>query len=228
MFLEVVAGYFFLGPAVSTVANSWRFCVDHHDEWESTREQMLCRIDLPRNGNGIGAPGGWPDMDYLHIGGAGCASAPHCPGDGESANSYISQFVIWSLTQSPLIIDTDVRHMTGVMNLTLLNQELLALHQSTATPPGRHLGYSAGGAGSLWGRPTTPAQDEWVVALQNTRNESASLTLDFHACLGWGAAATAAVVDVLSGARLPPARGAVAARTEARGVRVLRLSRASD
>ena len=32
MFLEVVAGYFFLWDEVPTVANSWRFCTDHHDD----------------------------------------------------------------------------------------------------------------------------------------------------------------------------------------------------
>ena len=45
MFLEVVAGYFFLWGDVPSVANSWRFCTDHHDEWQSSSVQLTCRID---------------------------------------------------------------------------------------------------------------------------------------------------------------------------------------
>eukprot|EP01047_Picozoa_sp_COSAG01_P011578 COSAG01_NODE_508_length_16107_cov_120.001187_10_plen_630_part_00 len=225
MFLSVVAGYFFLGPEVSFWANSWRFCVDHHDSWQSTREQMLCRVDLPLNGSGVGAPGGWPDMDYLHVGGAGCAASPHCAGADESEDSYLSQFVIWSLTQSPLIVDTDVRYMTAAMNDTLLNKELLALHNSTTTPPGRHLGYSVNGGGSLWGRAVLP--DDWVVALQNTRNQSTSIPLAFE-ILGWSGSTMAKVKDVMSGDKLPVAQGMVSALVQRHGVRVLRLSRVTS
>lgn len=46
-----------------------------------------------------------------------------------------------SLTQSPLVVDTDVRNMTQVMRTALLNPFLIPLHQTTATPPGTQLGY---------------------------------------------------------------------------------------
>jgi hypothetical protein len=46
MYLEVVAGYFFTGPKeVAKIANSWRFCEDHHDAWKSSVEQLICRTD---------------------------------------------------------------------------------------------------------------------------------------------------------------------------------------
>jgi hypothetical protein len=48
--------------------------------------------------------------------------------------------VLWSLTQSPLIVDTDVRNMSAIMTRALLNDELVALHQSTATAPGTQIG----------------------------------------------------------------------------------------
>ena len=40
MFLEVVAGYWFLKHETATYANSWRFCEDHHDDYESTAEAV--------------------------------------------------------------------------------------------------------------------------------------------------------------------------------------------
>jgi hypothetical protein len=54
---------------------------------------------------------------------------------------YKTEFVLWSLTQSPLIVDTDVRNMSAIMTHALLNDELVALHQSTATAPGTQIGY---------------------------------------------------------------------------------------
>ena len=61
-------------------------------------------------------------MDFLMTGGAGCAAADHCPGQTE--DEYKTEFVLWSLTQSPMIVDTDVRNMTLVMRRALLNPEL--------------------------------------------------------------------------------------------------------
>jgi hypothetical protein len=41
MYLEFVAGYFFLLQNTSEYANSWRFCVDHHDTFDSTLDGYL-------------------------------------------------------------------------------------------------------------------------------------------------------------------------------------------
>lgn len=40
VFLEVVAGYWFLKHETADYANSWRFCEDHHDDYESTAEAV--------------------------------------------------------------------------------------------------------------------------------------------------------------------------------------------
>ena len=40
------------------------------------------------------------------------------------------------VTQSPIVVATDVRDMTETMTSLLLNGELLAMHQNTSTPPG--------------------------------------------------------------------------------------------
>lgn len=92
MYIEVVAGYFFLRAQISTVANSWRFCTDHHDVWKSTDAQILCRVD---QANVTGQPGGWASMDFLHTGGAGCATGNHCA--GQTDDEYKTEFVLWSV-----------------------------------------------------------------------------------------------------------------------------------
>ena len=59
--------------------------------------------------------------------------AAHCP--DQTDEEYRTEFVLWSLTQSPLIVDTDVRNMTTIMKQALLNEELIAIHQSTSQQP---------------------------------------------------------------------------------------------
>ena len=45
IFLETVAGYWFLGKDIGKYSNSWRFCEDHHDKWGSTIEAVTCLLD---------------------------------------------------------------------------------------------------------------------------------------------------------------------------------------
>jgi alpha-galactosidase len=139
IFLEVVAGYFYLGEAeIADYANAWRFCEDHHDKWSSTREQLACRALLPRAAAApatvpaLGAPGGWASMDLLALGGAGCrpysnatGHGAHCPGQTDA--EYTSAFAMWALTQSPIVVATDVRRLGGVMKELMANEEIISL-----------------------------------------------------------------------------------------------------
>ena len=109
--------------------------------------------------------------------------------------------------RSPLIVDTDVRNLTDVMKRTLLNAEVIQLHQSTATPPGTLLGRDwscsvdssatvLGPCGSLYGRKADPEGSSWVVALVNEDDKVARrLTLSLS-LLGWGCNATAIAKDL--------------------------------
>jgi alpha-galactosidase len=142
MYLEVVAGYWFLQHETAEYANAWRFCGDHHDDWENTVGCVACRKDqgvFPFNLT-TGTAGAWPYMDFLMTGGQGCApyeegvEGMHCPQQSDA--QYATEFSLWSLTQSPLVVSTDVRNLTSIMQQALLNTELLDAHQSTATPPG--------------------------------------------------------------------------------------------
>jgi len=149
IFFEAVAGFWFLMHETAEYVNSWRFCGDHHDEWENTWEQVGCRFSQGEEPFELtrGEPGAWPFMDLMTIGGDGCApfeegvAGMHCP--GQTDDNYRSEFAIWSITQSPMLIDSDLRNMTAIMNELLLNAEVIAIHQSTATPPGTRTGHGA-------------------------------------------------------------------------------------
>ena len=197
MFLEVVAGYFFLWGDIATVANSWRFCTDHHDEWKSTNVEITCRIDQTNKSEG--SPGGWPFMDMLITGGRGCSpfsKGAHCP--GQTDDEYRTAFAVWSLSQSPIIVASDVRNMTVVMNQTLLNKDLVELHQSTATPPGKHLAYwqcSEPLMCEVWGRKMTINGTSWMIALVNHGKKVHNITVRWKD-LGFDDAEKATIVDV--------------------------------
>ena len=233
MFLETVAGYLFLLSGIREVANSWRFCTDHHDLWSSTKTQLLCRADQKLAKNAAGAPGGWPSLDFLMTGGAGCKGADHCP--GQSDDAYRTEMAVWSLVQSPLLVDTDVRNMTAVMKEVLLNRDLIELHQSTATPPGKHLGYwlscDEALACSIYGRMAKPDGSAWVLALVNAGKKSHHITASFGKLLpGWTDETKATVVDLWA----PPPReenataqasGSVVAEVPSHGTGLFRVER---
>ena len=179
MFLEVVAGYFFTWDEVPTVANSWRFCTDHHDEWKSTNVQMTCRLD--QKAAVSGQLGAWPFMDMLVTGGEGCSpftKGAHCP--GQTDDEYRTAFAMWSIAQSPLIVCSDVRDMTPVMTQTILNKDLVHLHQSTSTPPGKHLAYWSCSEllkCEVWGRKMDDST--WMIVLLNRGKKSHNITVDW-------------------------------------------------
>ena len=145
-----------------------------------------------------------------------------------SDDEYRTEFALWSLTQSPLLVATDVRHMTPVMRQALLNAELVAAHQSTATPPGRRLANWRCAEPldcQVWGRSLAADGAEWLVALVNLGSKAHAITVEWRH-LGWDEGATAAVRDVWAGAPLPNATGAFsAASVPAHGTAVVRMTR---
>lgn len=229
MFLEVVAGYFFLLDGIANYSNSWRFCLDHKDQWTgeySTAAQIFCRVDQ-KLGAPVGSPGGWAHMDFLHTGGKGCASKAHCP--GQTDDEYRTAFALWSLLQSPLIVDVDVRVMTPIMNETIMNKELIDIHQSTVTPPGTKLGTwlcnDLPGACQVWGRrlDSVTNESDWLIALVNFGNKTHDISVKWQT-LGWDPSTAVQVRDLWQHMALPAAVGQVTARVQSHGTQVLRLT----
>ena len=148
MYLEGVAAGIFLLDAAPTYVNAWRASTDHHDNWHNTMEVILMATDLRV---AVGRPGGWAYMDVLMTGGQGCKdnTEAHCPGMTDI--EYRTEFTLWSLLQSPLMVSTNVRNMTAIMNETLYNEHLLEIHQDTRTPPGSFIGVQEPSCGGFWG-----------------------------------------------------------------------------
>ena len=62
-------------------------------------------------------PGGWNDADFIYTGGEGCADNKpfeHCP--GQTDTEYRTEFSMWCIMGSSLLVATDVRNMTDIMN----------------------------------------------------------------------------------------------------------------
>jgi len=170
-------------PYTAQVAQSWRSTGDHHDNWSNTAgiiEQM----------SGIakyGGPYAWNYADFLMTGGAGCDTTTpgnHCP--GQTDDEYRTEFAIWSITASPLIISTDLRNMTSVMQQALLNTEIIAVNQDMVALPGQRIGGWNCSEGSsncqIWGRLLNDGT--YAIVLYNKGNQTHDITLDFS-LIGW-------------------------------------------
>jgi alpha-galactosidase len=224
MYLEGVAAYIFLLFEAGEYVNAWRASSDHHDNWHNTLEVILTAygIDIGHPG-----PGKWAFMDVLMTGGQGCKDdyTAHCPGMTDV--EYRTEFTLWSLMQSPLIVSTNVRNMTSIMNETLFNKHLLSIHQDTRTPPGKSYGFpqSCGGKWgnlqcSLYARPLHDGSA--LMVMFNAGEEGQDISFDLSKV--WSNATAASGIDVWSGKQVTSENGAYRAYVEAHGVVAVHLT----
>ena len=110
VWLELCRGYDYPPPPYTQeVAQSARIGGDHSDSWINTLgliELMAIAADTGLSGT---AQGYWGYGDVLMTGGAGCGTntTEHCP--GMSDIEYETEFAMWTITSSPLIVATDLR-----------------------------------------------------------------------------------------------------------------------
>ena len=134
-------------PWCAQWGNSWRIADDHHDNWASTA-QVIEVLATANQHNQTGAYR-WADADFLMTGGAGCDvsdAAKRCP--GQTDLEYRTEVTLWALGGSAMLVATDVRNMTAAMRATLLNEDVLAIHQDALARPGGRIGYcNCGGEG---------------------------------------------------------------------------------
>ena len=165
-------------------------------------------------------------MDFLLTGGQGCvpfSKGPHCP--GQTDDEYRTTFALWSLTQSPMIVATDIRNMTPVMEQTLLNKELVSLHQSTATPPGKHLAYwecSELLGCEVWGRKIANGENSWMVALVNRGKKTHRITVKWSD-LGISKSTPATITNIWDGTLKGNATGQYTDSVPSHGTIVLKI-----
>ncbi|XP_064390820.1 uncharacterized protein LOC135338698 [Halichondria panicea] len=160
-------------------ANSWRSGPDHHDDWKSTSQIIEINADKGKYGN----PGGWNDADFLMTGGQGCEDnvpLKHCPGMTDT--EYRTEFIMWCIMGSSLLVSTDIRNMTDIMKMALLNKELIDVNQDKKNGTGgNRIGNWDCSEGSkycqIWAKHLHDGR--YAVALYNAGEKSHDITFKF-------------------------------------------------
>jgi alpha-galactosidase len=147
----------------------------------------------------------WPTMDYV---------------------ASRSEYTFWCLWSSPLLVSTDVRHMTADMRSILMNPEAVAINQDESFTSGDRLRKDLNG-GQLWARPLANG-DKAIVLFHGAISSDAkpvNVTCRWVE-LGWPSSARVSVRDVWERQEYGTFEGSFTAEYLApRDVRFLRLRR---
>ena len=165
------------------VAQVWRAARDHHDDFNNT----LLQIEhLARHSDWSG-PFGWAYGDMMMTGGEGCKEYDpdvprHCPKQSDA--EYRSEFAAYAVLASPMMIGTDVRNMTPIMEELILNADAVRINQD-ASPPGAPIATKeASSAASTAAYARRLTDGRVAVALLNVAEEPRAVALDLDALCG--------------------------------------------
>jgi len=168
-------------------------------------------------------------MDFLMTGGQGCADdfRKICP--GMTNTEYITEFSIWALLASPLIVATDPRgpHFDDFKRSVLLNKEVIAVNQDKAGKQGDRVALwdcPNGSEGHLtcqvWAKPLS---DGTVAAvLLNKGTNTHNITFDFST-INWKGALVS-VRDLWAHKELGLFRGTFTSSVPSHGVVMIRAT----
>ncbi|MBQ8576575.1 MAG: glycoside hydrolase family 27 protein [Clostridia bacterium] len=107
----------------STGAHMYRSTGDIFDNFNSAKDIAMSQVQ----NYCYSAPGCFNDMDMLTVGMYGKGNVGN--NNAQSDVEYRTQFALWCLFGSPLMIGCDVRNMTAGTKAILTNKELIALDQ---------------------------------------------------------------------------------------------------
>jgi alpha-galactosidase len=174
-----------------SVAQLWRSSGDHHDDWNSTLDEVRSVVGKST----WSLPYGWAYLDMIMTGGQGCKGqtseeALHCPGQND--NEYRTEFSIYAITGSPILIGTDVRNFTDIMKELILNEEVLAVNQDYMSTVGDYYKV-CGGKESVWARKLSDGRI--AVAISNYEDGDVTMQVCFKDLFG-SSATTMAVRDL--------------------------------
>jgi hypothetical protein len=128
-------------------------------------------------------PGGWNDLDSLEIGNGDQA--------GLTADQRRSQFTLWAMAASPLLLGTDLTHLNGTDKAMLTNDRLIGVDQDGVAA--KRIVNS--GNNQVFSK--REANGAYVVALFNTATSGSSTVSVTWAQVGF--TGSAAVTDLWSG-----------------------------
>mmetsp|Transcript_36297 Transcript_36297/g.72183 ORF Transcript_36297/g.72183 Transcript_36297/m.72183 type:complete len:242 (-) Transcript_36297:181-906(-) len=195
--------------------------------WSSTKSIIEQRTVIPPAQGG--AAFAWNDMDMLETG--NYAQAAHANGKQGtmSAAEYRSEFSMWAILASPLIVTTPIINcsstdqikgnytpsacvpsLTALQKDILLNTEVLAINQDI-TPAGRLISGRTNRLDGLSGGTLLYARNltdgSVAIALFNPSDDDAPAPAVKFATIGWGTNVSAAVRDLWLHVDLGVAKG---------------------
>eukprot|EP01121_Diplochlamys_sp_Union-15-3_P020938 TRINITY_DN832_c0_g1_i1.p1 TRINITY_DN832_c0_g1~~TRINITY_DN832_c0_g1_i1.p1 ORF type:complete len:407 (-),score=79.28 TRINITY_DN832_c0_g1_i1:17-1237(-) len=208
------------GPPVS---NAWRATGDHHDNWVSTASVIEQMVGL----SSYAGEGHWNYMDFLMTGGQGCTKneTQHCP--GQTDTEYRTEFSLWTICNSGLIVSTDIRNLTPIMKDILFNSEVIAVNQDSLKKAGDRISSVECGERAntcqVWGKEVS---DGYAAVLYNAGENSHPITANFS-LWGWNGV-TASVRDLWAKKDLGSFTGSFTTTVESHGVVFIKLKKSSN
>jgi hypothetical protein len=144
----------FPGQWVTGIANSWRISSDLDNNFESVLNSIDKNADLWQ----YASYGHYNDMDMLQI------------GRGMTKEEDRTQFSMWCLMHSPLVLGNDLTTLSEQTKAIITNKELIAINQSKYVYQARKI--IDEGELEVWGKPLVSTMSgQVVVALLNRSNE---------------------------------------------------------
>jgi alpha-galactosidase len=164
----------------------------------------------------------------LMTGGEGCGSPEHpdpdtpahCP--KMTDNEYRSEFTLYAIQGSPMLVGTDIRDMTPVMKELMLNREALEINQDWRSKGGDVVATTCGPADKTYLRRLSDGR--FAVAVLNAESAAKDVTV----CVGdfaWPHGTEAAVRDVWHQTSAATVAGKFTRRVEAHDTLLLILSK---
>lgn len=151
----------FPGKWITQIANSWRISTDLKNNFKSTLKTIDQNASLWK----YCSYGHYNDMDMLQI------------GRGMTYEEDKTQFSMWCLMHSPLVLGNDLTTLSEQTKGIITNEELIALNQSKYVYQARKLiDY---GKLEVWGKPIISTMSgQIIVALLNRTKKSKTISFN--------------------------------------------------
>lgn len=188
------------------IGNLWRATGDIQDCWDCRRTWggmgVVHIIDLMSGIGSYSGPGHWNDPDMLEVGNGGMTT-----------EEYRTEFSMWALFSAPLIVGTDIAHMSEDTRSILLNKAVIAVDQDPLGEQGRRV--EKDGDVEVWSKQL--ANGGRAVVLLNLGAAPATIEARWTD-IGYPDHVTATVTDLWTGKETAGEKGSYSAEVPSHGV----------
>ncbi len=96
-----------------------------------------------------------------------------------SDTEYRSEYTMWTIISSSLLVATDVRNITDIMKDILLNKEVIAVNQQNQYDAGNIISSQTKGETQVWAKQV--GDKSCAIVLYNTGSSESDIKVDFTA-----------------------------------------------